>query len=324
MPSPSASLATLRPDIAGSLEEFDLVMDRQNFIGLQIMPVFEAAKPSGTFGKIPIEQLLKSRDTIRAPGSAYSRGRWTFTSDSFAAVEHGAEEPVDDNEAAIYADYFDAELVSAERARDAVLRNMEIRVASALFNTGTYTPTSVTNEWDDATNATPIDDIEARVQSIWDATGLWPNGLVISRKVFRNLRNCDQIISRIVAQGAGTPAKASDVTVQMLAAVFDLPYIFVGGGAKDSAAQGQATTVAEIWSSEYAAVGRFVPPGSMDIRYPGWGRTFHYGGDGSSVGTAFETYRDETVRGDIVRARHQVDEKIVYQECVELLDNITT
>lgn len=324
MPSPSASLATLRPDIAGSLEEFDTMANRNEFIGSLVMPVMEVARPSGTFGKIPIEQLLKTRDTVRAPGSGYSRGRWNFTSDSYATVEHGAEEPVDDREAAIYSDYFDAEMVSAERARNAVLINREIRIADTLFNTGTYTPTAVTNEWDDATNATPIDDVEARVQSIWDATGLWPNGLVISRKVFRNLRNCSQIIDRIASAGAGNPTKPSDITVQMLAMVFDLPYIFVGGGAKDTSLEGQSTTIAEIWSSEYAAIGRFVPPGAMDIRYPGWGRTFHYGGDGSSIGTAFESYRDETVRGNIVRARHEVDEKVIYTECVQLLGNITT
>ena len=61
MPSPSTALATLRPDLGGSFEEFDLAMDRQGFIATRVLPVLEVAKASGVFGKIPIEQLLKVR-----------------------------------------------------------------------------------------------------------------------------------------------------------------------------------------------------------------------------------------------------------------------
>jgi hypothetical protein len=35
-------------------------------------------------------------------------------------------------------------------------------------------------------------------------------------------------------------------------------------------------------------------------------------------------YRDEVVRADIVRVRHDVDEKILYPEVGQLLKNITT
>ena len=65
----------------------------------------------------------------------------------------------------MYADFFDAELIATQRAMSSVLVNHEKRLASLLFNTGTWTPTSVTHEWDDATNRKPVDDVEARVQS---------------------------------------------------------------------------------------------------------------------------------------------------------------
>jgi hypothetical protein len=62
----------------------------------------------------------------------------------------------------------------------------------------------------------------------------------------------------------------------------------------------------------------------VDMREPGVGRTFHWSGDGSSIGGTVETYRDETVRGDVVRVRHQVQEKRLYTEAAFLLGNITT
>lgn len=322
MPSPTTSLATLRPDLGGSLMEFDSAMDAQGFIAHRVLPVFDAAEQSGTYGKIPIEQLLQERDTKRSPGSGYSRGTFTFGEESFACKEHGAEEPVDDREAKMYAEYFDAELVATMRAFSVVLRNAEKRAADALFNTSTFSATSVANEWDDSANATPITDVEASVVRVYDGSGCWPNALIINRKVFRNLRNCAEVIDRINSAGAGNPSKASDVTVAMLAAVFDLDHVLVAGGSRNSAKEGQSASIGQIWSGEYAMVAKIAE--SNDIREPCIGRTIHWGEDGSSVDGTVETYRDENVRSDIVRVRHDVDEKIHYVEAADLMDNITT
>lgn len=325
MPSPSSALSTLRPDLAGSLEEFDLEANQGGFIALQVLPTLEVGKASGHFGKIPLEQLLQNRDTERAPGSGYSRGKWKFEPDTYATAERGAEEPVDDNEAALYRDYFDAELVSAQRARDAVLMGQEQRVAAAVFNATTFSG-QVTScgsglEWSDYTNSVPIDDVETAVRAIWSRCGLWPNTLILNRFVFRNLRRSAQIIDAIRSSGAGNPTKAEDVTLAMLAAVFDLPKILVAGGAKNSAAEGQAATIANVWSSEYAMV--CVTSDSKDIRRPCLGRTFHWGEDGSSIGGTFESYREEQTRSDIIRCRHQVGEKFLHTAAAQLIDNVT-
>ena len=78
MPAPTTSLATLRPDLAGSLTEFDLQANEGGFVARQVLPVMNVAKSSGSYGIIPIEQLLQERDTARAPGSGYARGNWEF------------------------------------------------------------------------------------------------------------------------------------------------------------------------------------------------------------------------------------------------------
>lgn len=329
MPSPSSSLATQRPDIAESFTEFDLEVNLGGFVGTKVLTVLDGLQAqSGTFGKIPVEQLLQHRDTKRAPGSGYARGNWKFETATYATEEHGAEEPVDDREAKMYADYFDAEVIAALRARSAVLVNAEQRIADAVFNASTWTggslTTAITNEWDSnhTTDAVPIDDVEAAVQKVYDGSGLWPNALVINRKVFRNLRNLDQIIERIHASGAGSPAKASDITEAMLAAVFDLEYVIVAGGSKNSAKEGQAVSPAQIWSSEYAMVCRIAT--SRDMREPCIGRTFHWSEDGSNILGQVESYRDESVRSDIIRVRHDVDEIILYPQAGHLLSNVTT
>ena len=232
---------------------------------------------------------------------------------------------MDDRDAVRYGELFQAEAVATMRAQSLIARNYEKRVADIIYNTSTWTgsslTTAVTNEWDDLTNATPITDVEAAVQKVYDGSGLKPNALVVNWKVFRNLRNCDQIIDRINSAGAGDASKASDVTTAMLAQVFDLDKVIVAGASLNSANEGQSASVSQIWSSEYAMVCRVSD--SLDMRDPCIGRTFHWTADGSAIDGAIESYRDETVRSDVIRCRFETDEVVMYPQAGHLLSNIT-
>jgi len=265
---------------------------------------------------------LQQRDTKRAPGSGYARGNFTFDDSTYSCEEHGAEEPIDDREAKMYAEYFDAETVASQRAYNSVLANAEKRVADAIFNTSTWTGSALTTDvssvpWATIATAKPLTNVEAAVQKVYDGSGLWPNALVINKKVFRNLRNTPEVIDRIASSGAGDRNLASDVTLQMLAQAFDLDYIIVAGGSINSAKEGQSASVGQIWSSTYAMVCRVAT--SSDFREPCIGRTFHWGADGSSIDGAIESYRDEVVRANIIRVRHDVDEVILYAQAGHLL-----
>jgi hypothetical protein len=326
MPSPNETLATLRPDLGGSFEDFDLAMDRLGFIGHRVLPIIEAQVASGTFGRIPLAQLLKNADVKRTSRSGYPRGDWEFEEETFSTKEYGFEEPVDARDEKLYGEFFDAEMIAADLARDIVLREAEKRIAAMIFNATTWNgaslTTAVSNEWDDYANATPLDDVEGAVNKVYDGTGMWPNALVINRRVFRNLRNCDQILERIASHGAGSSIKASDVTVDQLARCFDLDNIFVAGSSKNSAIEGQAATPTQIWSSEYAMVCRVAT--TNNIKEPCLGRTIHWGVDGSQVGGTMETYEEAKIRGEVVRCRHEVHEKVIEPKFGHLLSNITT
>lgn len=328
MGTPASALSSRRNDLFDSLQEFDLAANEGGFIATRVMPVFEAAKASGNFGIIPVEQLLQEREVLRAAGSGYSRGKWQFEPATYSTQEYGAEEPVDDNNATNYRDYFDAEMVAAARARSALLVGLEMRAADLLFNATTWNgaslTTGITNEWDKnhTSDAVPIDDVEAAVNKVYDGSGLWPNALIINRKVFRNLRNLDQITERIQSAGAGAPTKPSDITAQMLAMCFDLKYVLVAGGTKNSANEGQALSAAQIWSSEYAMVARIAE--TNDIAEPCVGRHFHWSEDGSTIEGTVEDYREEQTRSNIIRNRHQVGSKVLYVQAAHLLSNVTT
>lgn len=327
MPIGSSTAATvnLRPDL-GSFFEFDVEMEKQGFVGNKVLPIVNVSLQADNPGKIPVEQLLQVGNTARASGSGYARGQWKFERFTYATEEHGWEEPVDDRDKQRYANMFDAEAIATLRAQSIIARNYETRVASAVYNTTTWNgaslTTAITHEWDDATNAVPLTDVEAAVQKVYTNSGLKANALVINWQVFRNLRNCDQVVERIQSAGAGDRTLSKDVTAQMLATAFDLEYVIVAGASKNSATEGQAASIAQIWSGEYAMVCRI--SNSMDMRDPCVGRTFHWTGDGSALEGAVETYRDEVVRSDIIRCRFESDEVIMYPQAGHLLSNITT
>ena len=324
--SPSESLATLRPDLAESFMEFDLEMEKAGYIANQVFPVVDVAEQAGNFGLIPIEELLAESDTKRAPNGGYATDDFEFEDAQYACEEHGFQSRIDRRLANMHHNYFDAELLGAQRAHGKVLRNAEKRVADAVFNTTTWTgsslTTAVTNEWDDSANATPIVDVEAAVNKVYEGSGLWPNALVINYQVFRNLRNCSEIIDRVNSAGAGDRTTASDVTVQMLAEVFDLPYILVAKSSRNSANRGQTASPTQIWSGEYAMVCKVAT--SSNFQEACIGRTFHWSGDGSSLEGSVEQYYKEETRSDYIRYRHDVDEVVLLPAAGHLLSNITT
>jgi hypothetical protein len=106
----------------------------------------------------------------------------------------------------------------------------------------------------------------------------------------------------------------------MLAQVFDIPKIVIAGSTENTANMGQPGVFGQIWDESKVFIGRTAS--SNDFREPCIGRTFHWNGDGSQIAGTVESYRDETVRADIIRVRHQVDEKLLYEEAGFILEDV--
>jgi len=323
MPSPRTALNAYHPAFK-TIFQFDDMANRGGFIWNRVAPVVESSQQNGTFGKVPLKQLLKEPEIGRNSRGDYNRTNFTFEDATFATRERGIEIPVDDRQAKVYKSFFDFEETCARQALSVVLRAAEKRWADAIFNATTFASqlTSVTNEWDDYSNATPVADVEAAARVVWGRTGMWPNALIINRHVFRNLRLCEEITDKLASLGAGTSIEPGKITVASLSSVFDLPYIIVAGSARDSANEGQAVSIGNVWSNEYAMVCRVAETSGFEE--PCLARTIHWGEDGSSVGGTIESYYSNETRGNVMRVRHEVDEKIVYTEMGQLLDNITT
>ena len=320
---PSSALASLRPDLGGAFMEFPAEMDALGYIANQVLPFHEVALAADTFGIIPVEEMLKQPDVEHKAGTAYNRDDIEFAEGSYATSEKGTEKVAPDSERKRYRHFFDLLKLCTRRGRAQIMRAAEIRAAALVFNTTTWTgaalTTAASTAWSTHATGTVVADVAAACKKVWDGTGLYPNALIVNRWVYQDIRQCASIIARIESGGAGGPTKASDITPEKLAEVFDLDRVIVAGGAKNSADEGAALSIASVWGN-LAMVAKVAT--SDDIEEPCIGRCFHWSEDGAEPGGTVEQYREERVRGEVIRVRHEVQEKILYVPTAHLITGV--
>jgi hypothetical protein len=315
---PNSSLVTLRPDLASSLMQFDLEANQNKMITLRYAPVLEVDEPIGNWGLIPLNELLKTRDTSRLPGGGYTRGNSNFDPEVYKTTERGTEERVDDSNVKTYANYFDAERIAAIRARHIVLQGLETRTINNSITTLTTASYSAaaTVKWNDTANSTPIDDVRAAQLAVWGRTGVMPKSMQISEQLFEYLKDNAQIIDRLKYAGFQNPNK-DNINAQAVAQALGLDEVLIAGAVMNTADDGQPAVIASIWP--VASVVLSVNAKTDNPKEPCFLRTFHWGGDGSTIGCALETYRDDRSRADIVRARMQTGEYQPYSAMGQLI-----
>jgi len=307
MPAPTSDTALQRPDLGALVYEYLETAPAMGFIGLEVMPIFETIEQSAQYPVIPQEALLKIQDTKRAMRGKYNRSDYEFEEGYYGTSENGWEEPVDDRERKLYRNKFDCDVVAVKRATNHILRGQEKRVADKVFNATNFTANAITNEWDDASNAVPIDDVNTGKLSVRNACGMLPNALIIAYSTYLNLKRCDQIVDLLKYTFPGIDINR--MTSAQLAAVMDVERVLVGGAIYDAAKKGQDASITDLWSNEYAMLTRVSD--SPDISEPCIGRTFLWTED-SPGNVVTEEYREEQSRGDVFRVRHDTDECFIY------------
>ncbi len=316
---PTSSIATLRPELGGSLQQYDLQASRLGFVGLQMAPVIEVAQASGIFGRMKIGDLLKDETTERAVGGHYNRSSGDFDNLTFATKENGFEEPVDDRQAKLFVQFFDAEVIAAMRTRDIILRNHEKRVALLGDAIPGGQATAATALWSAKATADPVQDVTNASVALYERTGLVANMVMIPWKALQVVKNADNLIDRIKFTGLQDPNRRG-INLDAMAAAFDVARVVSAGAQKNTANEALAAVLASVWTDTRVIVARV--PETADPVEPGWARTYHWGEDGSTIGTTMETYRDEPRRSDIVRGRQDTDEKIVYAEAAQVITGV--
>lgn len=346
MAAPSTAITRL--DLSLTYQEFSLMANRMRFIGLRVLPALAVAQESADFAKIEIESLLKKvEDTKRAPRAGYTRDDWDWTTDSYAVEEHGVEEPVDDATVERYGDVVRVEQIATQRAIHRVLGRLEYDIAAAVFNTSTWTgaalTTAVATPWTTSASADPIANIDAAHDKVNAGSGQDANTLVLTKKAFRAMIRTDRLESLLkydasellVALNSGQNSNMVSEIVSGIKDLLQVEQILIGRGFQNTADKGQTASLSRFWDDTKAmlcVVHDDGLEGDLESPMPQVGRTIFTtkndeplpgiddGGMGSLI---LEEYREESVRGSIIRPRNKRQVKILHPECGHLLTSVT-
>jgi len=317
MPIPSNSTAILRPDLAMAAYEFSLGAATAGYIGTMVLPYFETDLQAAEYPVIPLEALLSIPETERRSGGAYARDDFQYGKDKYGCTENGFEEPVDDSTAKSLARYFDAEMVATQRCMNTILRRQEKRIADMLYNETNFAPHAVGKAWSDDA-ADPFDEVSSGKEAIENLTGITPNTLIINRSQSRKLSMCPALIDRI--KYTNPNVQRGQVSAQLFAQYFDVDRVLIAGGIYNAAQKGLDASIAKMWSDTYAML-CVTSGGGQDLKEPSLGRTFLWTGDSPQPVVA-EMYREEQIRGNVVRARQNTDEKFTMTSAGYLLKGV--
>jgi hypothetical protein len=309
----SNSNAIYRAELAGHV--FETEGWEKNLIGTLALPVVEVALPEGQYPKFQKQQgqLLKTDVKARAPYSGFARGTSSFVQDTYACLEYGYEQAVDDTIRLKNATFFDSEVIATRLARRKLLLAHELRASSVLFNATTFTSTNSGTAYTTANILTfdvglDVDDAKDRLIS----KGETANTVVIPYQVATRLRASTKFQNR--ARGAGVSSDAIlNLDASAMADVFGVDRVLIGRAAYDGAGEGIAFSSSLIWSNSYIWVGNV----GSSLLDGGAAYTLNW----SQYGTVLnvETYRDEPIKSDIVRAAHSTAEKVVNAAAGEII-----
>jgi hypothetical protein len=150
--------------------------------------------------------------------------------------------------------------------------------------------------------------------------------MALSRRNFKLLRRNAKVKDEIRSSGAGRSTEQLNVTEKMIKEVLDLDKIIVADAIQNDSNVGQAVAaISSVFPEDQVLLARTAE--TNDFKEPCIGRLFHWGGDGSQIQGdrligVVERYEEPQTRNDIVRARHETDEFMLYPEMAEILTGV--
>lgn len=220
------------------------------FIVDQIFPKVNVGKQSDLYYKWDQGNFFRIPDTTRSPKTKGKLVEFNVSSETYYANNYSlrSEEAFEDT--------VNQDKMLNTRKKDLrALKNLlwldwEDRLASQISsgsNVGSFTTLSGTSQWSDFTNSDPINDVEVGKESIRSTTGLDTNLMIIPQTTLIQLKQHPDIVDRLGL--GGNPETPRKVTVDALAALFEIDKVLIGTTIKNTAEEGATPTFSDIWSN---------------------------------------------------------------------------
>jgi len=255
-------------------------------------------------------------DDLRRPGTIAGEVEWKESLDTYYCDGHAQLTVIPDEwRRTAGARALNLDVTGTNKVSRIVALNKEVALVAALV-AGCTTVNLATGglQWDDDDND-PVARVDSDKETIIKACGEAPNTLLLSRPVFRGVRNNACIAQRITAAQRLADAL---VTPEQLASLFELNQVLVADGVKLTSNEGATVDVpAFIWGN-YALL--FYLPSSPGPNELSLAYTLRW--DVGQAGRAIYRYRAVEARhADTIEAQDHYDQKIVVQGAGILYSN---
>jgi hypothetical protein len=238
------------------------------------------------FGK----EAFRMMNTRRAPGADKKRVQYGYASDPISLVQDALEGvvPIEHQEEAMAVPGIDLGRGAVNMVLDVVDLNLEYDSAQLARNAANYdanhklTLTS-TARWTNAAS-TPQADVQAGQEAVRRSIGRYANTMVIGPTVFNALRRHAAIKEQFKY------TSKDSITVDMLAAYFDLKRVVVGKAVYLPETAADTALASDIWGDD--AVLAYVPETGDTYQVPSYGYTYELSGYPQVEAPYFERSND--------------------------------
>lgn len=295
------------------LSDVALAYENDAYIAELIFPSYKVEKQSAKHF-VYDQGRFKVEENRRGQGAPSAEVTLTFTtSTSYFAEDHALKQFVSDEDA-------DNATLAANPFNDATENVTELHwvareneLATMLADTAQLTQNitlSGTSQWSDYTNSDPVGVVRTGMQTVHAAIHKNPNTLILGKQVYDKLVDHPQFLERVKYSQLGV------MTPELLARIFGVDRVLIGGAAKTTSVEGQTETTGYIWG-KHAILAYIAPVVRPKILTLGLTYTWKTMQVERLRGTD-----EEDRKGTYVRVgNHYYDQKIVSASCGYLIKN---
>lgn len=261
-----ASPTTTQVHIDTALTNVAIRYSNAAYIAERVFPAVPVAKQSDKYFVFAKADWFRDDAGPRAPGTRAPRIDYSLSTGNYLCVETAAAKQVPDevvrNADAPLRPFIDATNFVTEK----LLISQEREVLGNVFGTSWSSSATPSPTWDDDTSK-PLEDIETGINTVEQAIGRMVNRAVVSRGVWRYLKNHPDIVDRI--KGGATQGDPALVLVRAFAALIEIDDVLVSRAVYNSARDGATASISYIAGS-HMWLGYVTPTPSIDSPTAGY------------------------------------------------------
>ncbi len=244
-----------------ALSQISVAYTNPAFVAEELFPVVPVDKQHDVYFKFS-KQHFRARPDAHASGADVNEIEIDLDArQSYFCDGHALDLAIPDPLKANADPGADLDIETTLKVVEMVRLNEEINAAAQLTaaNITQNSTLAGTSQWSDYVNSDPIAEVEKQKETIQQTTGMLPNRLLLSRPVFRTLRNHPRIIDRI--KYTVTPP----LSTQQLADAFEVEKIVLAQGLKNTATMGQLDSLSYIFGKNALLFYRPPQPGKRVV-----------------------------------------------------------